>query len=331
MRLKIGIVLVITAACLVAVLWGLDLSEAMSALRSARWGFLLPMCALYLSAHLLRAWRMGLLLGVPVPFKRRFIIVSIGFLAINVVPLRLGELVRPYLLAEREGVPFGRALAAIFLERLLDMSMLLLMLLGLTLVVDLPAGGVVVQGVDVVAAGQRLAGMMVALGSVGGLVVVTVGEPAIRLIERLPLGDKVGGLARRFREGFLTLLSRPLDAALCFGISVAIWGLTIGAVGTVMTGFDGIPVGLGPAWSTWTITLSGMTAVPTPGFFGGFEAFCSAALWLWGVDPDLARTFALVLHLGQFAFTVAIGGAALAIEGLGLSALVRTAPPPASA
>lgn len=330
MRLKIGLVLVITAVCLVAVLWGLDLSEALSALRAARWGFLLPMCGLYLAAHLLRAWRLGLLLGVPVPFKRRFIIISIGFLAINVVPLRLGELVRPYLLAEREGVPFGRALAAIFLERLLDMSMLLLMLLGLTLLVDLPAGGVVVQGVDVVAAGQRMAGVIVALGAVGGLVVVTVGEPAIRLIERLPLGEKIGALTRRFREGFLTLLGRPADAALSFVISLAIWGLTIGAVGTVMTGFDGVPVGLGPAWSTWTITLSGMTAVPTPGFFGGFEAFCTAALWLWGVGPNLARTFALLLHLGQFGFTVLIGGVALAVEGLGLSALIRTAPPPAA-
>ena len=158
--------------------------------------------------------------------------------------------------------------------------------------------------------------------------VVAVGEPAIRLIERLPLGDKIGGLTRRFREGFLTLLRRPLDAALAFVVSLAIWALTITAVGTVMTGFDGVPVGLGPAWSTWTITLSGMTAVPTPGFFGGFEAFCTAALWLWGVEPNLARTFALVLHLGQFGFTVAVGGIALAAEGLGLSALIRTAPPP---
>ena len=54
MRLKIGLVLVITAVCLVAVLWGLDLSEALAALRAARWGFLLPMCALYLMAHVLR-------------------------------------------------------------------------------------------------------------------------------------------------------------------------------------------------------------------------------------------------------------------------------------
>ncbi len=326
MRLKIGVVLVITALCLGLVLWDLDLSEAREALAAARWSYAVPMALLYLAAHALRAWRLGLLLGQPVPYKRLFLIVSVGFLAINVIPLRLGELVRPYLLAEREGVPFGRGMAAIVLERLLDMAMLLCMLLGLTLVVELPAAGVVVQGVDVVRAGQRAAGVMVALGSVAGLGVVVVGEPAIALIERLPLGAKIASFARRFREGFLALLARPLNAALALLLSVCIWALTIGAVGVVMAAFPGIPAGIGAAWSTWTITLAGMTALPTPGFFGSYEAFCAAALWLWGVDPDLGRTFALVLHIGQFGFTVVIGGGALLMEGLTLRALIRPRP-----
>lgn len=326
MRLKIALVLLVTAVCLGAVLWDLDLGEARGAIAAARWSYLLPMAGLYAAAHALRAWRLGLLLGQPVAYKRLLIIVSVGFLAINVVPLRLGELVRPYLLAEREGVPFGRGMAAIVLERLLDMAMLLTMLLGLTLVVDLPATGVIVQGVDVVRAGQRAAGVMVGLGAVVGLGVVLVGEPAIRLLERLPLGARLASFARRFREGFLNLIARPLEAALALGLSICIWGLTIAAVAVVMAAFPGIPVGLGPAWSTWTITLAGMTALPTPGFFGSYEAFCTAALWLWQVDADLARTFALVLHLGQFAFTILIGGAALLVEGLSLSALVRPRP-----
>jgi uncharacterized membrane protein YbhN (UPF0104 family) len=68
-----------------------------------------------------------------------------------------------------------------------------------------------------------------------------------------------------------------------------------------------------------------MTAVPTPGFFGSFEAACTGALVLWGVEADLARTFALVLHLTQFAFTIVIGSLALVSEGLGMRALVRPA------
>ena len=228
-------------------------------------------------------------------------------------------------------MPFGRGMAAIVLERLLDMAMLLALLLGLTLVVDLPPAGVIihVQGVDVdvVQVAQRAAGGIVAIGAVFWAGLVIVGEPAMRLVERLPLGVKIATFARRFREGFLALLATPARAALLVVISAAIWALTVAAVATVMAGFDGLPVGVGPALSTWTITIAGMTAAPTPGFLGPYEASCTAALGLWGVDPSLAGTFALVLHFGQLFFTLGIGVASLLIEGISLSQLIRPSPP----
>ena len=249
-----------------------------------------------------------------------------GFLAINVIPLRLGEMVRPYLLAERENIPFGRGMAAIVLERLLDMLMLLLMLMGLTLLVDLPAEGLTIDGINIIVAGQRFAGGIVGLGILIGVVLVGVGEPATKLLEKLPMGGLVAGFVRKFRDGFGELIKAPLRLALLLLISASIWGVTIGAVAVVMSAFPGIPVSLSSAWTTWTITLSGMVAIPTPGFFGAYELFCSTALWLWGVDEDLARTFAVVLHLGMFGFTVGIGGIFLVVEGLTLRDLVRPVP-----
>ena len=90
MRTKIAVVLLITALCLGWVLWRLDFGVAQQALANARWGFLAPMFGLYLVSHALRTWRLGLLLDAPLPFKRLFILNSVGFLAINVIPLRLG-------------------------------------------------------------------------------------------------------------------------------------------------------------------------------------------------------------------------------------------------
>jgi len=323
---RIVAVLVVTAACLVAALWGVDLSVAASSLAQASWVMLLPMWALYVVAHTLRVIRLGILIGQPVPFRRLFSINSVGFLAINVIPLRMGELVRPWLLSEREGVPFGRGMAAIFIERLLDMIMLLCMLLGLTWMVALPEGGLIISGVDVIHAGQRFAGVIAGAGVLFGLVLVGVGEPAIGLIERLPLGPALAGFTRRFREGLVSLLARPAQAVALVGLSASIWLLTIAAIGVFMTAFPGIPTGIGPAWSTWSITLSGMAAVPTPGFFGSFELFCSSALWLlWGVDRDLAGAFAIALHIGQFLFTVGLGAVFLVVEGLSLRDLVRPA------
>ena len=330
MKLKIAVVLVITAVCLVAALWGLELDAALEALATARWSLLVPVMGLYLVAHVLRAWRLQLLVGSGVSYRRMFAINTVGFLAINVVPMRLGELVRPYLLAEREGVPFGRGIAAIVLERLLDLTMLLLFLFGLTFVVDLPDSGiqVTVQGasIDVVQAGQAAVGVVVGAGALFGLAVVALGEPVIRLMERLPLGAKLADFTRRFREGFLELARQPLRALGLLGISLMVWAVTVGAVGVCMAAFEGLPVGVGPAWATWTITISGMTAIPTAGFFGAYELFCRAALELWGVPDSLAATFALVLHLTQFGFIVAVGGLFLVLEGMSLGDLVVEAP-----
>lgn len=325
--LRIVAVLVLTAFFLGLALWGIDAEVAAQALAEASWIMLLPMWGLYIIAHTLRVVRLGILLGQPVPFGRLFSINSVGFLAINVIPLRMGELVRPWLLSEREQVPFGRGMAAIFIERLLDMVMLLGMLLGLAWLVDLPEGGLLIEGIDVIAAGQRFAGVIAGVGVLFGAALVAIGEPAIRLVERLPLGGVLAGFTRRFREGLVSLLARPGQAALLVAISASIWLLTIAAIGVFMAAFPGIPTGVSAAWSTWAVTLSGMAAVPTPGFFGSFELFCGAALQLlWHVPRDLAVAFALALHLGQFTFTVGLGAVFLVIEGLSIRDLVRPVP-----
>jgi uncharacterized membrane protein YbhN (UPF0104 family) len=318
MRLKIAAVLVVTVVCLVGVLWGIDPAVVAVSLGDFQWGWLFAVFAIYCSAHALRVWRLRLILGVPVPFMRLLSILSIGYLAIHVVPLRMGEFVRPALLSEKEGVPFGAGLAAIFIERLVDMVMLLGMMLLVSFAVDLPDGKVVVQGIDVLQAGQRAVGSLVAVGTVGLVVLLVVGEPLLRLTDKLPMG----AFPRKFRDGILTLARRPAALAIVFALSLVIWAITVLAVQLTLFAFPGLPHAWGDALTVWAVTLAGMTAAPTPGFFGGFEAFCSAALYLLGAEVDRARTFAVILHLGQFIFTIAAGLVFLVYEGVSLRDVV---------
>src|SRR5204862_182658 len=51
----------------------------------------------------------------------------IGFAASFILPARPGEVLRPYLLARREGLPPTAAFATIILERLLDLVTVLLL------------------------------------------------------------------------------------------------------------------------------------------------------------------------------------------------------------
>ncbi len=318
MNRKLAGVFVVTAVCLGWVLSRLDLSAAAESFVQFRWSLMAPVWAIYGACHLLRSWRLRSLLGRPIPLLRLFSILSIGYLAIHVVPLRMGEFVRPYLLREKEGIPFGAALAAVFLERLVDVLMLLGMLFIVAFGVDLPVGALVVNGVDLIVAGQRAAGAVVVLG-VGGLVgMVMLGETLLSRTDRTP----IGGLVRRFREGLLVLARTPGTAALVLFQSVVIWVLTVWAVQLTMVGFVGMPATFGDALTTWTVTLTGMTALPTPGFFGGYEAACTAVVTVLGARSESAGAFALILHLSQFIFTVLVGVIFLAVEGLSLRDVV---------
>jgi len=318
-RWKVAAVLVLTVACLVWVLWGIPMEVVRVQVGEFRWFYYLPVCGLYLVTHGLRVYRMEWVLGRKLPFWQTFSLLSIGYLALNVMPLRMGEFVRPYLMDERQGVPFGAGLACVFVERLVDVLALLGMVWLCLFWVELPPGAILVGGTDILAAGQRVMGVVVAAGTVVLLGVLFAGEPALRLTDRLPVA---GPLVRRFAEGLRSLARRPLDLVRTLGITVLIWSLTVYAVATQLRAFPSMPHDLQTALVVWTATLSGMSAVPTPGFFGGFEAFCAAALVMLGVDGDAARVFAVMLHLGQFGVTVLMGLICLVWEGVSLREVV---------
>ena len=328
MNWKIAAVFAVTVACLVWVLWGIDLEKVGASLAAFSWWMLLPMVGCYLAAHLLRAWRLALLLDARPGAYRIVSVNSIGFLAINVMPLRLGELVRPYLFLEQDGVPLGASLAAVFLERILDFMALLGMLLLVGTVVTIPAGGVMVLGVDVVVAGQHLATAVVAAGLLFSALLLIAGAPVIRTLERWergrwPLARRLIGLMRAFRSGFVQLARTPGRAALVLLLSGLVWAITIGGVWMVLLGSGLEGLDYGSALVIWALTLATMAVAPTPGFFGAYEAACSGALRLLGVATVPAVTLSVVLHLGMFAFIVGTGAVFLVAEGLSLGEIMR--------
>ena len=321
--LRIAVILMVTVLFLGIALWGISFEHAWLALQSAQWKYFLVVIACYLLTHTVRTLRLWVLLDKQGTFLSMFSINTIGFLAINVIPLRLGEMVRPYLLKEKSMVPFSKGFAAILLERLLDMCMLLIMLFGLTWFVELPDKGVLIGNIDIISTGQRAIGLMVLLGCIGGGGMVLLGERAFTVLHHLPKGKQLTQFALSFREGMAALFSNPIRAIYLFFLSALVWAITIAAVGFALAAFSGLPTGVGPAWTVWAITLSGMVVAPTPGFIGVYEVFCSAALWLWGVDATLATTFALALHASQLLFTIIMGVSFLIYEGIALRSIVE--------
>lgn len=320
---RLLLVFALTAASLAAALWGVELRAVGQALATVRPGMLSLAIAVVALVFLARVLRFHLLLGEGRPtFARQVTVCGVGFLAIQVVPLRLGEFVRPFML-EEDGVPWGRALGAVVLERVIDLVMLLAMMLGVSLLVELPAT-IVVQGVDVLAAGQRGTSVLLA-ALLGGLFALAVsGARLDAAFARVPVvGARVASFAGSMRGAVSELIARPAVGAAAVLLGAAVWGLTILSVAVLLRAFPGLPVSGQVALTVTAVTVAGTVAVPTPGMVGPFEVFCKATLLLWAVDPDLATALAITWHATAFGFHAVMGVGLLVAKGLSLGQLVR--------
>jgi uncharacterized protein (TIRG00374 family) len=127
-RLLIVVVgLVLSAVAIALLLRSIDLSEALRALGRARVGWLVAAFLTTTVSYYLRALRWGVLLAPRTPSASRlFGVTMVGFLAINALPARLGELVRAYVLARTERISTATVLGSVAFERILDVGVLIL-------------------------------------------------------------------------------------------------------------------------------------------------------------------------------------------------------------
>ncbi len=110
-------------------------------LAQANYWYIVPAFALYQLSVVLRTMRWQVLLRHmrPVPVSRLYPIVVIGYMANNLLPMRIGELVRSYYVSEKEQVSKTSALVTIFIERLLDALTLLAFIAVIAIFVPLLA------------------------------------------------------------------------------------------------------------------------------------------------------------------------------------------------
>ena len=119
---RFSLALVVSALFMLLLLYQVDLTEIRSALLGANYLYVAPAIALYFGAVYFRSVRWRYLLS-PLrifPVSRLYPVIVIGYMANNLLPARLGELVRSYYLARRENFNVSPALATIAVERVYD-------------------------------------------------------------------------------------------------------------------------------------------------------------------------------------------------------------------
>jgi glycosyltransferase 2 family protein len=321
------------AALAVFLLWlatrGVDPAALLAAMAHAKPLPLVLVVLLTVVMYLIRAMRWRLLLPAlkEAPVLDLFAITNIGFMAGLVIP-RAGEVVRPYLAAQRYKASVSAGFASIILERLMDLLTVLFLLAVYMFALPRPAA----ERSDAIMTTLRAGAGLVFVGALAGagfLAALRVeGGPARRLLHwilgLLPraLGVKVRSLVDSFISGLDVFGSSPAQWARLLAESLILWVL-IGLIihlNSVAFGFD-IP------FHTAFLIIAFLTvgvAIPTPGMVGGFHASYTLALTaIYGVDQGKAVAAGLVLHALQNLPVLILGLAFLGREGLSFGSMRR--------
>ena len=331
-RVRNVLIFLLTLGLLAFFLRNADMAAVWAETRRARPLLLVGAVIVTALTYALRALRWLYLLAPlgTVHFGVAFRTTVIGFAATFLLPARAGEVIRPYLLARREGLPATAAFATIILERLLD----LVTVLGLFAVFVLIADPDSMRADPAKLARVKLGGLIAGAAGAAALAVafLAAGHPerlgrwALRVERVLP--EKLARAVAKFVESFtqgLAVMRQPRRLFVSLVLSVPLW-LSIAAGIWLTTLAFHITAPYTGSFLIMTILVVGV-AMPTPGAIGGFHAAYQIAVQtFFAASTDRAVGAAIVLHAISFLPVTALGILFMAREGLtlaGAKALAR--------
>ena len=310
----------ISLVFLILFLYRTDFSQMGRALADANYIFIVPAVGFHLLAVWLRSmrWRYLLLHLGRIKVNRLFPVVIIGYMVNNILPLRPGELVRAYLVGERENISKAATLGTIVVDRIFDGLALLFFLVTVWLFVPLPAWVANIARIGVAIFLSALAVLFVMASS------DRLSQKLFQLLFRfLPqrLRIKAEEMGNLFVSG-LRVVRSPGRLAGVFVISVLAW-LTEAAVFYMMSfSFD-----LEQPFSTLlvaTATANLALLVPSsPGGIGNFEYVCRQTIVLFGVEASLASAYTIALHAVLLLPIIVLGFCFLWMTNVSLAKVVH--------
>jgi uncharacterized protein (TIRG00374 family) len=279
--------------------------EIANALQEANYWWLIPATSALFVAISARCVRWSVLMRPVAPMSpaRLFPYAIIGYMANNLIPARAGELVRAYVLGDREDVSKMGTFGTIAVERLFDGCALVLMLLIAGAFVGFESGRL--QAIAWVSS-------VVFASAVVGFYVLTLREQRAKrtihwFLRFLParyehqaesMADSLVGSLRSVHD--------PRSLLLVAAFSGIAWVIEAGSYALIGQGFD-LGVGLG---NYFLLLAAANLAIIIPTFFGGtgpFEWAAKLVLVGAGVDETVAGAYSIVAHAVVLIPTTIIG------------------------
>ena len=300
---------------------GTDWGQVGLVLRGAHLGWCLAVIAVSIGCHVLRAerWRVLLRPVGDVPRWPTIAATFIGFGANALLPLRLGEIVRPAFLARRVGIPLSATISSIVLERIFDTLLVIGCLLAVGLVYEVP---------PLLRQGAIVLGAVAGSGLVVLVLMARNRATAERLIRRVldVLPPRIGGALWSIADGLLHGLGGLADLRIVVVVlvsSVLLWGLITLTYTLSFLALD-VPIPLLAGSLVTVVIVAASVFLPqAPGFIGTWQAGCVFALnVVFGVPHDIAVGYSLLTWVIQMVANVGSALVGVALEGVSWRELV---------
>jgi uncharacterized protein (TIRG00374 family) len=300
--------LVVAAIILGLAVWRapINWADAWSRIRNANLGLYLAAIVVYWGSFLVRSWRWKLLLrnaGADRPTLALLPIIVVSFFVNCVVPAKMGDIYRAYLVRLRQRVAGAKALGTIIAERLLDLVVLMLLLLMASTVVFYRrgAGGVLIPYV--------IAGVLVCGAGVAAIAVMRAGRGQ-RLLRLLP--EAIFHRYESFRMGTVESFQH---LPLLVPLTGLVWAMESGRLALVVLAL-GLGGSLGGAQLLLiTLVAALLTTVPfLPGGLGLVEAgMVGVLISIGGIDHNAALSIALLDRSISYGSVVLVGAVVFAV------------------
>lgn len=316
---NLGLSLVVCTGFLYLAFRDVSFAELGAALARVDLRWIAVAVAISFAIMLFRAWRWQLELRPleHVPFGRLWVVTAVAYMAINLFPARLGEVVRPWLLSRRSSVSFSNVVGNLVIEKTLDSLVIVFyILIGLLTVENLP---------DWVRTGARVPAAFAVILVALVLLLYWRGEEFFDrwVIGRLP--DRFGAGVKRVVKSIvdgMSILPNPLLLMAVFLVSLALWFLPILSSWVMIQAF-GLEAPFSAAVVVFIFIGFGTALPNVPGMFGPYQYACILALGMFGVAQADALAYGLVLNTIQFVTLIAQGLVALPLADVRFTDLMR--------
>jgi glycosyltransferase 2 family protein len=270
--------------------------------RALRWHFLLPQVNTVASRKVL------------------YDSILVGGLASFVLPFRLGEFVRPFMLSRLTEHTFTRSFISVVIERFFDLSFVLIAFVLMVALSTKEINPIITQGtygLSILAIGLLVFLLLASFlpNKLSHLVAYVS-----KLFLPKSIADKIIKLAEEVVEG-TSIFRGNSNLGMVVLLTLGVWITTIMRFWIISLAFPSLPSSILLS-TVLTITVALAVATPAlPGFIGVYELGCLAGFYLLGINESVGTAFALVSHVVEYILICSFGAIGLFRNGLKLGDL----------